>query len=89
MTNDARFSMRLPQATLDFGHAYATQSNTTLSELILGYLNRLQEAVTTQSPKRRGIRDIHKYRGILKSNKSLTEEERDEIRFKHLSEKYA
>ena len=89
MTNDARFSMRLPQATLDFGHAYAAQSNTTLSGLILGYLNRLQEAVSTKAPKGRGIRDIHRYRGILKSDKPLRDKERDEMRFKYLSEKYA
>ena len=89
MTNDARFSIRLPQDALDFGHAYAAQSNTTLSELFLGYLNRLREAVSTKSPKRHGIRDIHKYRGILKGDKPLTDKERDMMRFKYLTEKYA
>ena len=47
------------------------------------------EAVAAKSPKRHGIRDIRKYRGILKRNRSLADEERDAMRFKYLSEKYA
>ena len=49
----------------------------------------LREAVSTKSPKRHGIRDIHKYRGILKGDKPLTDKERDMMRFKYLTEKYA
>ena len=87
--NDARFSMRLPQATLDFAQGYASQCQMSVTDLFLGYLNRLQEAVAAKSPKRHGIRDIRKYRGILKRGHALADEERDEMRFKYLSEKYA
>ena len=86
---DARFCMRLPQAALDFAQGYAAQCQMSVTELFLGYLNRLQEAVATKSPKRHGIRDIRKYRGILKRGNSLSDEQRDEMRFKYLSEKYA
>ena len=87
--NDARFCMRLPQAALDFAQGYAAQCQMSVTELFLGYLNRLQEAVAAKSPKRHGIRDIRKYRGILKRGNSLSDEQRDEMRFKYLSEKYA
>ena len=87
--NDARFCMRLPQAALDFAQGYASQCQMSVTDLFLGYLNRLQEAVAAKSPKRHGIRDIRKYRGILKRGNSLSDEQRDEMRFKHLSEKYA
>ena len=60
-----------------------------VTDLFLGYLNRLQEAVAAKSPKRHGIRDIRKYRGILKRDHSISSKERDEMRFKYLSEKYA
>ena len=36
-----------------------------VTDLFLGYLNRLQETVAAKAPKRKGIRDIRKYRGIL------------------------
>ena len=87
--NDARFCMRLPQAALDFAQGYASHCQMSVTDLFLGYLNRLQEAVAAESPKRPGIRDIRKYRGILKRGRSLVDEERDEMRFKYLSEKYA
>ena len=89
MTNDARFSMRLPQTALDFAQGYASQCQMSVTDLFLGYLNRLQEAVAAKAPKSRGIRDIRKYRGILKRGHSLADGERDEMRFKYLSEKYA
>lgn len=41
--NGAQFSMRLPQATLDFGHTYSAQCQMTLAELFLRYLNRLKD----------------------------------------------
>ena len=87
--NDARFCMRLPKTALDFAQGYASQCQMSVTELYLGYLNRLQEAGAAKSPKRHGIRDIRKYRGILKRGNSLSDEQRDEMRFKHLSEKYA
>ena len=87
--NDARFCMRLPQTALDFAQGYASQCQMSVTDLFLGYLNRLQEAVAAKSSKRHGIRDIRKYRGILKGGRSLTDEERYEMRFKRLSEKYA
>ena len=87
--NDARFCMRLPQTALDFAQGYASQCQMSVTDLFLGYLNRLQEAVAAKSPKRHGIRDIRKYRGILKCNRSTSDKERDEMRFKYLSEKYA
>ena len=87
--NDARFCMRLPQTALDFAQGYASQCQMSVTELFLGYLNRLQEAVAAKSPKRHGIRNIRKYRGILKRNHSMSGNERDEMRFKYLSEKYA
>ena len=87
--NDARFCMRLPQAALDFAQGYASRCQMSVTDLFLGYLNRLEEAVAAKSPERPGIRDIRKYRGILKRGHSLSDEERDEMRFKHLSEKYA
>ena len=87
--NDARFCMRLPKTALDFAQGYASQCQMSVTELFLGYLNRLQEAVAAKSPKRHGNRDIRKYRGILKRGNSLSDEQRDEMRFKHLSEKYA
>ena len=87
--NDARFCMRLPQAALDFAQRYAAQCQMSVTDLFLGYLNRLQEAVAAKSPKRHGIRDIRKYRGILKRGNSLSDEARDKMRFKHLAEKYA
>ena len=87
--NDARFCMRLPQAALDFAQGYAAQCQMSVTDLFLGYLNRLQDAVAAKSPKRHGIRDIRKYRGILKRGHSLSDEERDVMRFKYLSEKYA
>ena len=87
--NDARFCMRLPQTALDFAQGYASQCQMSVTELFLGYLNRLQEAIAAKSPNRPGIRDIRKYRGILKRDHSLADEERDEMRFKYLSEKYA
>ncbi len=87
--NDARFCMRLPKTALDFAQGYASQCQMSVTELFLGYLNRLQEAVAAKSPRRHGIRDIRKYRGILKRGNSLSDEQRDEMRFKHLSEKYA
>ena len=92
MTNDARFSMRLPKATLDFGHAYAAQSNTTLSELILGYLNRLQDAVSARKAsvkRRRPVRNIDKYIGIVKGAENVTDEELDADRLAYLTEKYS
>ena len=89
MINDARFSMRLPQTVLDFAQGYASQCQMSVTELLLGYLNRLQEAVAAKPPKRHGVRDIRKYRGILKRDHSLTDEDRDKMRFKHLSEKCA
>ena len=87
--NDARFCMRLPKTALDFAQGYASQCQMSVTELFLGYLNRLQEAVAAKSPRRHGIRDIRKYRGILKRGNSLSDEQCDEMRFKHLSEKYA
>ena len=42
-----------------------------------------------KSAKRSGIRDIHRYRGILKDDTQRTDKSRDEMRIKHLSEKYA
>lgn len=87
--NDARFCMRLPQAALDFAQGYASQCQMSVTDLFLGYLNRLQEAVAAKAPKRNGIRNIRKYRGILKRGHSISDEERDEMRFKYLSEKYA
>ena len=87
--NDARFCMRLPQTALDFAQGYASQCQMSVTDLFLGYLNRLQEAVAAKSPERHGIRDIRKYRGILKREHSLANEERDAMRFKYLSEKYA
>ena len=87
--NDARFCMRLPKTALDFAQGYASQCQMSVTDLFLGYLNRLQEAVAAKSPKRHGIRDIRKYRGILKCNHSTTDEKRDEMRFRYLSEKYA
>ena len=87
--NDARFCMRLPQAALDFAQGYASQCQMSVTDLFLGYLNRLQEAVAAKAPKSRGIRDIRKYRGILKRGHSMANEDRDAMRFKYLSEKYA
>ena len=87
--NDARFCMRLPQAALDFAQGYASQCQMSVTDLFLGYLDRLQKAVATKTPKRHGIRDIRKYRGIFKRNHSLADEERDEMRFKYLAGKYA
>ena len=87
--NDARFCMRLPQTALDFAQGYASQCQMSVTDLFLGYLNRLEEAVSAKSPTRPGIRDIRKYRGILKHGHSLADGERDEMRFKYLSEKYA
>ena len=87
--NDARFCMRLPQAALDFAQGYASRCQMSVTDLFLGYLNRLQDAVAAKSPKRHGIRDIRKYRGILKRGHPLSDEERDDMRFKYLSEKYA
>ena len=48
--NDARFCMRLPQAALDFAQGYASQCQMSVTDLFLGYLNRLQEAVAAKSP---------------------------------------
>lgn len=90
--NDARFSMRLPQATLDFGHTYAAQCQMTLTELLLRYLNRLKDGVAAQEPyigKRRPVRNLDKYIGIVKGAENVTDEELDADRFKYLSEKYA
>ena len=87
--NDARFCMRLPQTALDFAQGYASQCQMSVTDLFLGYLNRLQEAVAAKSPKRHGIRDIRKYRGILKRGHFMSDEQRDEMRFNYLSEKYA
>ena len=87
--NDARFCMRLPQTALDFAQGYASQCQMSVTDLFLGYLNRLQEAVAAKAPQSRGIRDIRKYRGILKRDHSPADGERDEMRFKYLSEKYA
>ena len=87
--NDARFCMRLPQAALDFAQGYASHCQMSVTDLFLGYLNRLQEAVAAKPSRRHGVRDIRKYRGVLKSAQSLSDEQRDEMRFKHLSEKYA
>ena len=87
--NDARFCMRLPQAALDFAQGYAAQCQMSVTDLFLGYLNRLQEAVAEKSPQRRNIRDSRKDRGGLKRGRSLSDEARDKMRFKHLAEKYA
>jgi len=87
--NDARFSMRLPQATLDFGHGYAAQNNMTLTDLLIRYLERLRDGVAVLPGKNRRVRDIKKYRGILKGDRTKTDAELDKMRFKHLSEKYA
>ena len=87
--NDARFCMRLPQTALDFAQGYASQCQMSVTDLFLGYLNRLQEAVAAKPSRRHGVRDIRKYRGVLKRAQSLSDEQRDEMRFKHLSEKYA
>jgi len=87
--NDARFSMRLPQATLDFGHGYAAQNNMTLTDLLIRYIERLRDGSGLLSQNCHRVRDIKKYRGILKSNVAKTDKELDEMRFKYLSEKYA
>ena len=87
--NDARFCMRLPQTALDFAQGYASQCQMSVTDLFLGYLNRLQEAVAAKPPKRHANRDIRKYRGILKRGDHPTYEQRDEMRFKYLTEKYA
>lgn len=92
MTNDARFSMRLPQTALAFGHEYAAEHNMTLSELLLGYLNRLQATVNvrnTTRKRRRPVRNIDKYIGIVKGAENVTNEQLDADRFKYLTEKYS
>jgi len=90
--NDARFSMRLPQATLDFGHGYAAQNNMTLTDLLIRYIERLRDgvAVSVSTPsKKKPKRNIDKYIGIVKGAENVTDEELDEDRFKYLTEKYA
>ena len=87
--NDARFCMRLPQSKLDFAQGYAAQCQMTVTELFLRYLDRLQNAVSAEPAKRRRVRNISKYRGIIKCAKTMADEELDAERFKYLSEKYA
>lgn len=90
--NDARFSMRLPRETLAFAQGYAAQCNMTLTDLLLRYLDRLRSGASRTAAARaakRPVRNLDKYIGIARGMEHVTDEELDEMRFRHLSEKYA
>ena len=83
--NDARFSMRLPQGTLDFAQGYAAQCNMTLTDLVLRYFAHLKETATSKAVAT--SRGIGKYVGAVPAG--LSDKAMDDARFRHLMEKYA
>lgn len=85
--NDARFSMRLPQPTLDFVQGYAAQCQTSVTELVLQYFERLQSAATARTAKKRRFRDLSKYRGIVRP--AMDDREVDDLLSRNVLEKYA
>lgn len=77
--NDARMTIRLPSASLDFAREYAEQTGTTVTDLVIRYFDRIKKALADDGvPK-----SVRKVAGIVPASVDAREEYR-----KHLLERY-
>ena len=79
--NDARMTIRLPGEALDFARQYASESQMTLSELVLRYFERIREIVMRKDDA--VPRSVVRVAGIIPDDVDAEAEYRA-----HLSEKY-
>ena len=78
--NDARMTIRLPGDSLLFAKEYAAQTGTTVTDLVIGYFDRIRATFSGDGvPK-----SVHKVAGIVPSSVDSKEEYR-----RHLLERYS
>lgn len=78
--NDARMTIRLPGASLEFARQYAGNMGMTVTELVVRYLDRLKEAFADNGIPA-SVRDVA---GIVPKSVDAKK-----IYHKHLMERYA
>ena len=78
--NDARMTIRLPRASLAFAREYAEQTGTTVTDLVIGYFERIR-ATFAANPVPKSVRKVA---GIVPQSADARKEYRE-----HLMERYS
>ena len=78
--NDARMTIRLPGASLAFAREYAAMVGTTVTDLVVGYFERLRQSLAVNDGVPVSVRDVA---GIVPKNVDAKEAYHE-----HLMERY-
>lgn len=78
--NDARMTIRLPSASLAFAREYAAMVGTTVTDLVVGYFDRLRKSLAVDDSVPLSVRDVA---GIVPEKVDAREAYRE-----HIMERY-